>query len=426
MLNINYDLTKKENIGELGLDDNDWNSIADISKKAVQKLESWKEDGTADFLNTPTNDELIKIENLAKEYEGKVNDVIVLGIGGSALGLKCLERALMKPYYQLDNPEKRLFVLDNVDPEQINSVFNLVDWDKTLVIIISKSGRTLETGSQFFLVKQKLESLYSKEWKEHVVIITDEKNGSLRELVNKENISSLTIPPKLGGRFSVLSSVGLFPASVLGIDIHNVCKGAADFGKSCLLSDFEKNPALKWAGLNHLFVEKRNMSISVIMSYSYRLELLSDWYLQLWGESLGKEGKGSTPVKAVGTTDQHSQLQLYMQGPNDKLFTFIGLDKYFEGETIDSVSEGFEYIKGKTMSDVMIAEREATARALGEAGKPSVLLELSSDNLAYSLGESFMMFESATALTGAMWDINPFDQPGVERGKVLAKEILNK
>ena len=424
MISFDYSLCNENAVGDRGLKAADWESICNDGDKALETVLKWRSDGSAAFFNLPSDDELNKIIKKADSLSWNIKDVLVLGIGGSALGLKCISRALLPPYYELDG-SKRLFVIDNVDPYQFERVLEVIDWEKVQVVVISKSGRTMETASQLMIVRQKLQKEFGKNWKEKIVAITDPASGSLRGLVNEENIDSFEIPSNLGGRYSVLSPVGLFPAALMGIDIKGLVDGARAAISTCIEGSIEKNQALKWAITNYLFMKKGTRSV-VIMPYSYSLEILSDWYSQLWAESLGKSGNGSTPIKAIGTTDQHSQLQLYVDGPKDKFITFITPKKYLKGPVIDKAQEGFEYLIGKGFGDLMSAELEGTAKALAESGCPSVKIEIDTDNMPYSLGNAFMTFEVATALAGALLGINPFDQPGVERGKILAKEILQK
>ncbi|HQG13661.1 MAG TPA: glucose-6-phosphate isomerase, partial [bacterium] len=257
---------------------------------------------------------------------------------------------------------------------------------------------------------------------------TDPKSGELRPMVEKEGITSFAIPPKLGGRFSVLSPVGLFPAACVGIDIENLVAGAREMAKRCCSPDLKSNPAYALGGYHYILDTEKKMNISVMMPYSDALSLASDWYVQLWAESLGKAGRGQTPVKALGATDQHSQVQLYMEGPSDKVFTFLYVEKFSsrnEETIVEEPSEAFSYIKERTLSEILNAECEATIGALTKMNRPS--MKISFPNVdALHLGEFFMLYQIATAFAGALYGINPFDQPGVELGKILTREILTK
>ena len=268
---------------------------------------------------------------------------------------------------------------------------------------------------------------YSKNH-ENVVIITDPEAGELRPFVKKEGLSSFPIHPKLGGRFSVLSAVGLFPAACCGMNIKALVSGARAMAKRCASANLADNPAYQIGGYHFWFDAHKHKPISVMMPYSDGLSLASDWYAQLWAESLGKEGKGPTPVKALGVTDQHSQVQLYMQGPKDKVFTFVGAGEFRvkpDATRIKSATDSFNYIVGHDLGEILHAEQRATAAALAKEKRPNLTVTLPVID-AENLGEFFMAYEMATAFAGALYGIDPFNQPGVELGKVLTREMLTK
>ena len=276
------------------------------------------------------------------------------------------------------------------------------------------------------IIKQMLEEKLGKKASEHIVCTTDKENGNLVKIAKEENYKTFIIPAGVGGRFSELTPVGLLPAAFCGIDIKEMLKGAAVMDEMCKNEDIYKNPAYMYAVLNYLTM-KNGQNISVMMPYADSLKFISDWYAQLWAESLGKkydnDGKevyvGSTPVKALGATDQHSQVQLYAEGPFDKIITFIGVDKFKKSITIPKIYEdmpSLAFLGGVTQDDLIKTEQIATEYALLKAGKPNMTITLPEVD-ENTLGQLLYFFEVATAFTGELLNINAFDQPGVEEGK---------
>lgn len=341
---------------------------------------------------------LLSVKHLAERMKGKFQDVVVLGIGGSALGITCLRDALMGPFWN-SYGKPRLFVLDNLD--LVEELEKAIDVDKTLFVVITKSGGTIETMSMY-------EHFKSKVSKENFVFITDPKKGKLREIGKEMGIPMLDIPENVGGRFSVLSPVGLFPAALLGVQIEELLEGADDMLDSFYDEDFTGNLAFQIATVQYLLEWKHGVHISVMMPYSTRLWTFADWYRQLLAESIGKDGKGLTPVKALGVTDQHSQVQLYNEGPTDKLFMFL---------EVENLGIGLEQL--------MKVEKKATEQALRQYEKPNLTLQVPEIN-ARNLGALFMLFEQSIAFLGEYYRINAFDQPGVELGKKLINELLSQ
>ncbi len=387
--------------------------LVEVSEHLV-KLEE-KDQGFYKVIDDPVD----HILDFAKSVKDKYDHIAVLGIGGSALGTICLKQALGHLY----KPSK-LHVLDNIDPALIAELDDVIDYRKTLFIVISKSGGTPETVSQYFYYRKKCDDK-GLAAKNHFVFITGRK-GLLRETSEKEGIKTFDIPENVGGRFSVLTSVGLLPAALIGIDIEALLEGARKMRESFLNKDFEKNLPARLAAIQymHSFTEKRN--INVIMPYSERLIRFADWYRQLLAESIGKKKDvGLTPVKALGVTDQHSQTQLYMDGPNDKLFIFIKVENLGPNLEIPVLDESVNYLKGVTFDKLMHTEMEGTIQALKHNERSSVTITVPEVN-EKTLGELFMLFEGATAFLGEFYKINAFDQPGVELSKKLTKELLTK
>lgn len=432
MIEFNFDHCEADAVGpDHGITKADWVAHEAAFAKAHETMQTWRRTQDAVFLDMPAHSDMIgSFETKAREVSERFANVVVLGIGGSALGLACLARASLKPHHNLlDRTQRggapRLFVCDNIDPESIAGLFEMLDPRETLINVISKSGGTTETMAQFALARTWLMRALGNRWKDHVVASTDPSSGNLRAYVRDHDIAAFDIPPKLGGRFSVLSSVGLFPAACVGIDIAAVIDGAASMARACERADPIENPGYRVGATNVILAGRKGKSVTVMMPYTDRLGLFGDWYAQLWAESLGKKGLGQTVVKSLGATDQHSQLQLFMEGPNDKVITFVGAESFAdEGFRIDEPFPSFDYLKGRTLGDILAAELKATANALAEVHRPNMTVTV--DRVTpETMGELFVVYEVACAYAGALMGINPFDQPGVELGKKLTKEILS-
>ncbi len=378
-----------------------------------------------------------KVQALADSLKGKFDNMVVMGIGGSALGNIALQTALNSPMYNLsDNrPGPRLFVIDNVDPVQFGSLLEYLDGqlDRTLFNVISKSGQTAETASQFLVVDQMLrQKLGADKLRDHIVATTDVKQGTLRKVVDKEGYTSLEVPDGVGGRFSVLSDVGLFSAAMCGIDIASLLAGAQAMDQRAKTDDLFKNPAALYAAIQYCFYLK-GKPLSVMMPYSYQLKDLSDWFRQLWAESLGKEtdlegnkvNVGPTPIKALGTTDQHSQVQLYREGPNDKIFTLLEVEQFGREVAIGDAGEVQElsYLSSQKMSKLINSEKLGTEYALVKSQRP-VLTVRFPEISAHTVGQFIYFFEVATSYMGELMGINTYDQPAVELGKIATFALM--
>jgi len=360
--------------------------------------------------------------------------VIQIGIGGSALGNRMLNNALLHPYYNELPPEKRkgprFYIADNVDPQGNMAIWDMVDPRKTALIVVSKSGSTAETMANFMYFLERMSSVLGRgKALEHVLVITDPEKGTLRPFSGETGCRSLEIPPGVGGRYSVLSSVGLLCAAAMGIPVEELLEGARDMaGFLPEEKDIRKNPAWLAAGLYYLHGLK-GRSMDVFMPYVDALENFVEWFAQLWAESIGKEGRGFTPVRALGTIDQHSQVQLYTEGPDDKVFTILDITERTGDILIPGTDHGalagLNYMKGKSMSSMITFEARSTAAALLKAGKPVIWLEIP-ELTPYTLGGLIFFFEYVTALEGYLLSINPFDQPGVEQGKKYTYGLMGR
>ena len=370
------------------------------------------------------------IEKTAKAVREKFEYFVVLGIGGSALGPIAVFNALKHLHYNDLPAEKRngpkFYVEDNVDPERMAALLDVIDLDKTCFNVITKSGSTSETMSQYLIVWDILKKKFGDKAKEHMIATTSASKGNLIKLAQKEDLKTFFIPEGVGGRFSELCPVGLLPAAVLGIDIAAMLKGAEYMDKTCNSASVKSNPAMAFAVLQYLaFADGKN--ISVMMPYADSLKLMADWYCQLWAESIGKDVKkdgtkvnvGQTPVKSLGVTDQHSQVQLYTEGPFDKVVTFVAVDNYRKTVLIPDGCEEFpnvNFLCGHTMNELITTEMKATEYALTQKKRLNNTIYLPEVN-EFTLGQLMFMLELATAYIGEMFEIDAFNQPGVEGGK---------
>ncbi len=392
------------------------------------------------WLNLGYNTELVKeINDYASTVKGKFENLLVLGIGGSALGGIAVTEALLKPYWNLlDKGARsgypRIFFCDNIDPDQINGMLNVLDLKNTLVNVITKSGSTAETMSAFMIIKDRLEKELGSDYKDNIVATTDKEKGILRDIASQEGYKTFVVPDDVGGRFSVFSAVGLLPFALVGIDIAEMLKGVRDIDKSLSNTDISQNIAAQNA-LIHWLMDKKGKNLSVMMPYSSRLKYISDWYVQLWAESLGKEKDlkgntvniGPTPLKALGATDQHSQIQLYNEGPNDKVINFIRVKEFDTELKIPNVFEktSLSYLCGRTVNDLMDAEADSTRVALNDFNRPNVTITLPKVN-GYYLAQVLYMLEVQTAIAGGLYGIDTFNQPGVEQAKNYTYALMGR
>jgi len=424
-----------------GLTQEEIDSLGPAIEAGHENCMKMRADGTVGFYDLPDDRATAdRAADVAAKLEGRFGDVVVLGIGGSSLGIIAVAGALLHPYHNLDASVRagrpRLFVMDNIDPTTLAGLFDVIDVARTLFVVITKSGSTAETMGQFAITAARLQGAVGDRYKDHIIAITDPEEGDLRKLARDEKLTAFDIPPNVGGRFSVLSAVGLVPAALVGIDIHGMLAGAAGMRERTSAPDLSANIACLYAATQYLFATKKGMPISVMMPYSDRLFRVADWFRQLWAESLGKAhdqtGKvvnvGPTPVNALGATDQHSQIQLYTEGPFDKVITFLAVENAERDVSYEVPYKGvaaIDYFKGRTMGELLEAERRGTAVAVTAAGKPNATLLLK-DVSAASLGALFFMLEEATALSGELYGIDAFNQPGVEAGKTAAYALMGR
>lgn len=426
-LNLNEEFTKyKDTIAHI---------IADLNKRK-DKPGQWLQ-----WMNLGYSEETVwYVKEYAAMVQGRFDNILVLGIGGSALGGIAVTEALLKPYWNLLSEEQRnglprIFFLDNIDPDTIVGLLNILDLKKTLVNVITKSGSTAETMSQFMIVKNILEKELGDEYRYNIVSTTDKKTGILRQISEQEGYKTFVVPDDVGGRFSVFSAVGLLPFALVGIDIDEIMNGIKDMDLALKNTDIFENIAAQNALIHYLMDTKKGKNLSVMMPYSSRLKYVSDWYVQLWAESLGKNKDkngndvhiGPTPIKALGATDQHSQIQLYNEGPNDKVINFIRVAQFDNTLEIPNIFEytGIGYLGGKTINQLINAEADSTRVALSDYNRPTVTITLEKVD-GYNVAQLLYMLEVQTAIAGELYNIDTFNQPGVEQAKNYTYALMGR
>ena len=426
---------------ENGLSDEEIFSLASKEKSVLDNLFSQRASGDLPFFDLPYKEaEAKKIVKAARALRKKFSNMVVLGIGGSALGTTALFTALRPMNHNSLSATKRggmrLFVADNIDPDWFEALLKSVKLKDTVFNVISKSGSTAETMSQFMIIVDLLKRKVGKQWKRHLVITTDAKTGILRPIADKHKIKSFLVPDGVGGRFTVFTPVSLLPAACAGIDIEKLLKGAARMAERCSNTDPAQNPAAVFAATHYLLDTKKGKKITVMMPYSSGLYTIADWFRQLWAESLGKKEDlkgnpvyvGQTPVKALGATDQHSQVQLYVEGPFDKIVVFLEVENY---KSVGEIPGGYDeysainYLSGHSLAELIAVEKRGTEYALTENNRPNMTIRLSEVS-EDTVGQVLYLLQVATAIAGGLYNIDPFDQPGVEFGKQYAYAMMGK
>ncbi len=445
MIELNYRNVKKEIIGnENGLNiEEEFNNYKDTIHGIIADLNSKKDKPgqKLQWMNLGYNEETLwYVKEFAAMVENRFDDILILGLGGSALGGKAVCEALLPPYWNFLSKEQRnnyprIFFLDNIDPDQMNSLLKILDLKKTLVNVITKSGSTAEVMAQYMVLKDLMEKELGDDYRKNVIATTDKNIGILKQLSDQEGYKTFYIPDDVEGRFSVFSAVGLLPFALVGINIEEVTQGIKDMDLALKNTDINYNIAAQNALIHFLMDVKCGKKISVMMPYSNRLRYVADWYCQLWAESLGKErdknnnivNTGQTPVRATGVTDQHSQIQLYNEGPNDKIINFLRVKEFDTNLEIPNIFEytGISYLGGKTMNQLYNAEADSTMASLIDYKRPNVTITIPKVS-PYYLGQLLYMFEVQTAITGALYNIDAFNQPGVEQSKNYTYALMGR
>ena len=420
----------------------------DTARAAVESFRRRARSGEIGFPHLPKDAATARaIVEFANDLRPNLDDVLVVGIGGSALGAYALDAAMRGPHPVQTSPARkasgkrkkarpRLVSLDNVDPGFIAAALERLDPKRTAVCVIAKSGSTAETLATFLIVRRWMTEALGKRARARIIAITDAKKGDLLAIAKQEEYPLFFIPANVGGRFSVFTPVGLVPAALIGLDVMKLLRGAADATRRCWSPKLAANPALESAVVHHALNTRKKKSIEVVFAYSSYLWGAALWYRQLWAESLGKRlnragevvETGQTPVAALGATDQHSQLQLYMEGPRDKMVTFWAVEKPRAELRIPKDFAHYDscgYLGGKKLSALFDAERRATEAALTEAGRPNCRWTLPQVD-EYTVGAFFQMLEFQTAFAGELYGVDAFDQPGVELGKKLTYGLMGR
>jgi glucose-6-phosphate isomerase len=421
-----------------GIDPKAWAAAGKQFADAKRGFDSLRGSGTVGFVDLPSDKRLLdQVTTFASAARGKYDDVVILGIGGSALGPIALRTALRPSgWNMLDDKARggypRLHVLDNVDPETIAALLGRLQFARTLFIVTSKSGGTAETMAQFLIVHDRITSAKLDVAKQ-MVFVTDPKQGALRPLAERLKVPAVDIPPSVGGRFSVLTPVGTLPAALIGIDVKSLLSGAGEMASRCDKAELAANPAGVYAMLQWLSDTQLKKSIAVFMPYSDPLRDFAAWFVQLWAESLGKKrtdgtSVGSTPLAAVGATDQHAQVQLFMEGPADKTVTFVAVKERSTDVKIPAAFADVKelgYLAGHSLGELIDIEQRATAGALARRERPNMTIHLDRVDAAH-VGQLMMLLEIATAYAGQLYGIDAFNQPGVELGKQFAYALLGR
>jgi len=418
-----------DKVGARGLEEAGLEAMLARAAPALDKLRRRHEDGSLPLLALPRRrDDVAALRRALRDFRAaprqKFRDVIILGTGGSSLGGQTL--------YALADPRAlpRLHFLDNIDPATFDALFAALDPARTGIAAISKSGGTAETLTQFIICLDWLrQSVPADALAKHAIAITEPRDNVLRRLATRLGLTILDHDPGIGGRYSVLSNVGLLPALLAGLDAASLRQGAGAVLDATLAATSPRDaaPALG-ASIAVGLAEQRGIGTTVVMPYLDRLGHFGLWFRQLWAESLGKDGKGTTPIRALGTVDQHSQLQLYLAGPADKMFTLVMGEPAGGGGAVtpDLGSDPeLAYLAGRRMGDLLDAEQRATAASLIRNGRPTRLLHIERLD-AETLGALLMHFMLETIIAADLFGVDAFDQPAVEEGKVLARQYLGE
>lgn len=449
MKHIALDLTglMEEALGTSGIQESELDALAAAAKSSFEDNQQRRQSGEIGFWELPDDRALAQAAmDYAQAVPDHIDTVVLLGIGGSSLGPHALYSALAKPYDQASprspGMPRRLFFPDNPDPQSFQALLKLLPLKSTLFNVVTKSGGTAETVAQLLVVAARIEQeLGAEALKTHLVVTTDPEAGAMRRVATEHELTCFPVPAAVGGRFSVLSAVGLLPGALAGLDVVGLLEGAGAVRDAVMgpdaSSDLRKNPALALASLLFVHDSGHKRPMVVLMPYSDGLSDCADWFRQLWAESLGKAKSrsgadcnvGPTPIASRGATDQHSQLQLYAEGPDDKSYLFLTLKD--RGPDIEipagrlAEAPEFGYLSGHGMGALLDAELLGTRASLTRRSRPNALLTLDALD-ASCVGAFFMLLQAATAFAGPLYDVDAFDQPGVEEAKKLAYAALGR
>jgi glucose-6-phosphate isomerase len=409
-------------IGDRGASETAFNDALAAALPALAWLRAEVDGGAlAAFDVCRQSSDLADLEKLAGEFRQRCDTVAVLGTGGSSLG----GQALCALSTDQTAPDVRFF--DNVDPATLDRAFAGTAPERVGLVIISKSGGTAETLAQALTIVPQLIDQVGESLHQRILVVTEPGDTPLRRLAERWNFTVRDHDPGIEGRYAVFSLVGLLPALIAGVDGKAVRAGAAAVLAEALAAKSAADvPAALGAAVSVALCRERQIGISVLMPYSDQLKKFAQWYRQLWAESLGKGGAGTTPVEALGAVDQHSQLQLYLDGPADKMFTIVAPDHAGTGATIDAGladALGLDYLAGRRVGDLMAAEQRATVDSLVGEKCPTRVLAVDQVDAA-TVGALMMHYMLESVIAARLFDVNPFDQPAVEDSKVRARAYL--
>lgn len=429
-IKLDYRLAMSCAVGRGGLHDSELEGLLSRARSETQALVGRGQRDEVGFVRLPADESILSsIDAALASLPPGLTDIVVLGVGGSSLGARAAYEALAS---RLASAAPRLHFPDNADPARLAELLTVLAPPRTLFVFVSKSGGTLETAAQILIALEWLDKALTSSAREHIVAITDPTSGALRELVRARNLRHLPIPSNVGGRFSVLTAAGLFPLAVAGLDVRAMMHGAASMMRASEVAESGANPAALLASLLVAHMEHRGNSTHVFMPYADALRTFGAWFVQLWAESLGKRfdmhgalvERGPTPIAAIGSTDQHAQVQLFAEGPRDKVVCFVRVETPTGADLIVPATDGpFGFLSGTSMHRVVLAQQEGTALALACDERPSLTIGIETLD-EEAVGALFYLLEFTTAVAGGLLSVDPFDQPGVERGKRITLGML--
>jgi glucose-6-phosphate isomerase len=419
-----------DKIGKHGLDKQTFDDYVARTAKALKRLRAAAADNSLPILNLPKReDEMRVMRDAAQRYRGLAH-VVVLGTGGSSLGGRTVTALADGGLGSAGRLAGRplLWFIENVDPWGFEKIVESVDLKNAGLIIISKSGGTAETLSQALDLLPRVEKAVGRDkLQQRCTVITEPNDNPLRRLAQRYGLPLIDHDPKVGGRYSVLSPTAMLPTLIAGLDAAKVRAGAQEALDASLDNEPARSPAAIGAALSIALAEKRGAVQTVVMPYIDRLGAFGLWFRQLWAESLGKDGKGTTPIRAQGAVDQHSQLQLYLNGPADKLYTVIMGEARGQGPRYAKEQFGgdkaLDWLAGRTLGDLLDVSQRATAETLARNGRPVRIIRVPTLD-ERSLGALMMHYMLETIVAADLLGIDPFDQPAVEEGKKLARQYL--
>ncbi|GAB5503814.1 glucose-6-phosphate isomerase [Pyruvatibacter sp.] len=415
-------------IGAGGLTQAQYDAHLAATGPALEALRRQHAESTLPLLHLPKRrDDIVEMERIAAHLKKDATDIVVLGIGGSSLGAKAVAQLAYDATPAQSQSEPRVHFFENLDPHTFERALQSLDLRTTRFLVVSKSGGTAEPLMQAYAAKAALEAVGGGDYlAQHFAAITEPSDNPVRRFATGIGAPVIDHDPRVGGRFSILTNVGLVPAMLMGLDVVAVREGADRVLAPVLAGADPQNVAPAAGAVMQVgLAQEAGAAASVIMAYSDRLERFGQWYRQLWAESLGKDGRGTVPATGIGPVDQHSQLQLYLAGPADKAYTIMSVGSAGAGPRVATDDPALDYLNGKTMGDLMDAEYRATVATLKASKRPVRTIDIPVlDETA--MGALLMHFMLETIIAAHLMGVDPFDQPAVEEGKILARKYLGE